>query len=104
MKRLISILNIEFLIKENAFKNWRMILFLSTLAVIMISSGHSADNKIFKIAALNTELKAIKSDFIETKKRLMILEKESTVTTILSEKGIGPATQPPIKINVSYEY
>ncbi|MGD1980538.1 MAG: FtsL-like putative cell division protein [Flavobacteriaceae bacterium] len=103
MKRLISILNIEFLIKENAFKNWRMILFLSTLAVIMIASGHSADNKIFKIAALNTELKAVKSDFIETKKQLMILEKESTVTSLLSEKGIGPATQPPIKINITDE-
>ncbi len=103
MKRLISILNIEFLIKENAFKNWRMILFLSTLAVIMISSGHSADNKIFKIAALNTEIKAVKSDFIETKKQLMILEKESTVTSVLSGKGIGPATQPPIKINITDE-
>ena len=48
MNNLRSILNIEFLIKDDAFKNWRMILFLSLLAVIMISSGHSADNKIFK--------------------------------------------------------
>ena len=54
MKRLLSILNIEFLIQEDALKNWRMILFLSALALIMISSGHSADRKIFKIAALNT--------------------------------------------------
>ena len=53
MKKLLSILNIEFLIRDNAFKNWRMILFLSVLALIMIASGHSADHKIFKIAALN---------------------------------------------------
>jgi hypothetical protein len=33
----------------------------------------------------------------------MILEKESTVTSVLSEKGIGPATQPPIKINITDE-
>ena len=33
MNNLRSIINIEFLVKEDAFKNWRMILFLSFLAV-----------------------------------------------------------------------
>tara|TARA_Y100000991_G_scaffold141760_1_gene106930 strand:- start:206 stop:517 length:312 start_codon:yes stop_codon:yes gene_type:complete len=103
MNKLRSILNIEFLVKEDAFKNWRMILFLSLLALIMISSGHSADRKIFKIASLNTDLKALKSDFIETKKQLLILKKESAVTQVLSEKGIGPASSPPIKIIITNE-
>lgn len=103
MKSLRSILNIDFLVKEDALKNWRMILFLSALAVIMISSGHSADNKIFKIAALNTEIQALKSDFIEAKKQLLVLKKESTITRLLAEKGIGPASQPPIKISVTNE-
>ena len=103
MKSLRSILNIDFLVKEDALKNWRMILFLSVLAVIMISSGHSADNKIFRIAALNTEIKALKSDFIEAKKQLLVLKKESTVTRLLVEKGLRPATQPPIKITVTNE-
>ena len=100
MKRLLSILNIEFLIQEDALKNWRMILFLSALALIMISSGHSADRKIFKIAALNTEIKALKSDFIEAKKQLLVLKKESNITLLLADKGIGPAKNPPIKIVV----
>ena len=65
MKKLLSILNIDFLIHNDALKNWRMILFLSVLTLVMISSGHSADRKIFKIAALNSELKTLKSDFIE---------------------------------------
>ena len=103
MKSLRSILNIDFLVKEDALKNWRMILFLSALAVIMISSGHSADNKIFKIAALNTEIKALKSDFIEAKKQLLVLKNESTVTRLLADKGLRPATQPPIKITVTNE-
>ena len=76
MNNLRSLLNIDFLVRENAVKNWRMILFLSFLAVIMISSGHSADKKIFKIASLNTEIKALKSDFIEGKKELLRLKKE----------------------------
>ena len=103
MNNLKSILNIEFLVKEDAFKNWRMILFLSLLALIMISSGHTADKKIFKIASLNTEIKALKSDFIEIKKELLIIKKESTVTKVLAEIGVGPASSPPIKIIVSNE-
>ena len=97
MNNLRSFLNIDFLVRENAVKNWRMILF-SFLAVIMISSGHSADKKIFKIASLNVEIKALKSDFIEGKKELLRLKKESSVTGKLKEKDVGPASSPPIKI------
>tara|TARA_B100001063_G_scaffold119775_1_gene111840 strand:+ start:1428 stop:1739 length:312 start_codon:yes stop_codon:yes gene_type:complete len=103
MKNLKSILNIEFLVKEDAFKNWRMILFLSSLAVIMISSGHNADKKIFKIASLNSEIKVLKSEFIEVKKQLLILKKESSVIQVLAENGVGPASSPPIKIIISNE-
>jgi hypothetical protein len=103
MNNLRSILNIEFLIKDDAFKNWRMILFLSLLALIMISSGHSADNKIFKIASLNTDIKSLKSEFVDAKKQLLIIKKESTVTRVLEEKGVGPASSPPIKINILNE-
>ena len=103
MNNLRSILNIEFLIKDDAFKNWRMILFLSLLAVIMISSGHSADNKIFEIAYLNTDIKSLKGEFIDSKKQLLVLRKESNITRILEEKGVGPASSPPIKINILNE-
>ena len=103
MKSLRSILNIEFLVKEDALKNWRMIVFLSVLAVIMSSSGHSADKKIFKIASLNTEIKALKSDFIAAKKQLLVLKKESTVTRVLAQQGVRPASQPPIKITLVNE-
>jgi hypothetical protein len=103
MKKLLSILNIDFLIHNDALKNWRMILFLSVLTLVMISSGHSADRKIFKIAALNSELKTLKSDFIEAKKQLLVLRKETNVIRILADKGIGPAKSPPIKILVINE-
>jgi hypothetical protein len=75
-----------------------MILFVSVLAIIMISSGHSADRKIFKIADLNSEIRLLKSDFIKGKKTLLILRKETFITQILSTRGIGPASTPPIKI------
>jgi hypothetical protein len=33
----------------------------------------------------------------------LILKKESTVTKILAENGVGPASSPPIKIIISNE-
>jgi len=61
MKKLLSILKMEFLVNDYAFKNWRIILFLSLLSLIMIASGHAADRKIFHIAQLNDDLKMLKS-------------------------------------------
>jgi isopentenyl phosphate kinase len=98
MNKLLSFLNIEFLIKDNALKNWRMILFLSLLALVIISGGHSADRKIFQIAKLNNELKEMKSNFVEKRAYLMELKMESRVTESLKEKGIKPAKNPPIKL------
>ena len=103
MKKLKSFLNIDFLVRDNSSKNWKMILFISLLAVIMISSGHSADKKIFKISSLNTNIKSLKSDFIQVKEELLKLKKESHVTQKLSPRGIVPASLPPIKIIVSDE-
>ena len=103
MKNLKSLLNIDFLVKDNSLKNWKMILFISTLAVIMISSGHSADKKIFRISSLNTSIKSLKSDFIQIKEELLILKKESSITQKLLSRGVVPASLPPIKIILSDE-
>lgn len=100
MKQLLSFLNIEFLTKDDALKNWRMILFLSLLALIIISSGHLADKKIFEIAQLNNELKEMKSEFVEKRAYLMELKMESRVIESLREIGIKPAETPPVKLKV----
>lgn len=100
MKQILSLLNIEFLIKEDALKNWRLLLFLSFLALLIIASGHSADKKIYEIARLNNELKEIKSEFVEKRAHLMQLKLETQIIKRLSEKGIAPANQPPIKLTV----
>jgi hypothetical protein len=73
-------------------------LFLSFLALVIIASGHSADRKIYTIARLNAEIKEVKSEFVETRSSLMRLKMESRVVSRLAEKGVGPATAPPIKL------
>ena len=98
MNQLLALLNIEFLIKDDALKNWRMLLFLSLLALIVIASGHSADKKIYEIARLNAEIKEVKSEFVETRSALMRLKMETRVIQQLASRGVGPATAPPIKL------
>jgi len=91
----------EFLIKEDSFKNWRMILFFSILALVMISSGHSADKKIFKIANLNELIKGLKSEFVDQRTYLMKLKMESNIVNMLYDKGIFSSKIPQIKIIVT---
>jgi hypothetical protein len=103
MKKLLSILRMEFLVNDYAFKNWRVILFLSLLSLIMIASGHAADRKIFQIAQLNDDLKMLKSEFVEQRTALMNLKMETKIMKELGPLGIGPAKTPPIKIVVKQE-
>lgn len=100
MKKFLSILRMEFLVNDYAFKNWRVILFLSLLSLIMIASGHAADRKIFHIAQLSDDLKMLKSKFVEQRTTLVNLKMETKITKELSHLGIGPAKTPPIKIIV----
>ena len=79
MKQFLSLLKMDFLVNDVAFRNWRMIIYLSTLALIMIASGHSTDRKIFKIAQLNEEIKMLKSEFIEQRTVLMNLKMETKI-------------------------
>ena len=79
-------------------KNWRMLFFISALAMISIASGHSADKKIYHIANLNNELKRLKSKFVENKSQLMFLKLETRVSKRLTEIGVGPSKEQPIRI------
>ena len=79
MRGILSILNFEFLIKDNAFKNWRIILYVLMLSVVMIASGHSTDKKIFQIASLNEEIRLLKSEFIDQRTNLMKLKMETKI-------------------------
>jgi len=52
---LYNILKGKFLVDEDAKKNWGFIIFLTTLALLMITSSHHIDRKVQTIATLNKE-------------------------------------------------
>jgi uncharacterized protein YjiS (DUF1127 family) len=99
-KSIYSVLRGTFLISDDSFKNWRLILFLSALAVIMIASSHSADRKVYEIASLKEEVKELRSAFVERRQNLMQLKMESSVIKKLTDIGLVPSDVPPKKIKV----
>lgn len=99
-KNIYSILRGKFLISDDSFKNWRIIIFVSALAVIMIASSHSADKKVHEIAKLTNEVKELRSAFVDGRSKLMRLKMESTIIQKVADKGIETSDIPPKKIKV----
>jgi hypothetical protein len=98
-----NILKARFLIDDDAMKNWRFIVFLILLAIVMIANTQRFEQKVFKIAKLTTEVKELRSEFVDRRSQLMKLKMESTVSEKMMEKEIFPSTVPPIKIKVKKE-
>lgn len=103
-KNIYSILRGKFLISDDSFKNWRLIIFISILAVVMIASSHSADQKVYEIARLTNEVKELRSAFVDKRGQFMRLKKESFVEAEMKEKGIGISLNPPTKIIVKSQH
>lgn len=100
-----SILKARYLINEdaNAAKNWRFIVFLILLAIIMIANTQRYEQKVFRIIALTSEVKELRSEFVDRRSELMQLKMESTVSAKMEEKQIFPSSVPPTKIKVKKE-
>ncbi|MBU2951234.1 S-adenosyl-methyltransferase [Tamlana agarivorans] len=102
-KSIYSILRGTFLVSDDSFKNWRIILFVSGLAIVMIASSHNADKKVYEIARLKNEVKEIRSQFVDGRSRLMRLKMESHVVGVMNKKGLWSSETPPQKIKVLTE-
>ena len=99
----VDILKARFLINDDAFKNWRFIVFVILLAILMIANTQRYEQKVFEIAKLNNEVKELRSEFVDRRSELMKLKMESTVSDKMQARQIYPATVPPVKIKVKKE-
>lgn len=98
-----NILKAKFLVNEDAVKNWRFIVFLIFLAIMMIANTHNYEKKIFKIAELTNQVKELRSEFVDRRSELMKIKMESTVANSMVSKNIFPSSVPPKKIKVARE-
>lgn len=91
----------SFLVSEQWSKNWPFIIYLSFLALIMISSSHSADRKVHRIAKLRAQMKELSSEYIDTRSHLMVESMEYKVMQKAGELGLEKTDQPPIIIKTT---
>ena len=95
-----NVLKARFLVDEDANRNWGFILFVILLAIIMIANTNNYERKIFRIKALEGEVKELRSEFVDRRSELMELKLESTIEKKMIEKEIKPSSVPPVKIKV----
>lgn len=95
-----NIIKGRFLASEEASKNWKVIIFLSFLALIMIGSSHSVDRKVRQISLLNSQVKELKSQFVDVRIQYMQSKMESRIISIMEEKGFVTSSSPPQRIRV----
>ncbi|CCG54231.1 Probable transmembrane protein of unknown function [Flavobacterium indicum GPTSA100-9 = DSM 17447] len=93
-----SLLKAKFLIEDDALKTWKFILFLFTLAMLMIAFNHNYDEKNYRITKLTNEVKELRSKFVDTRSELMKLKMESTISKKMEARQIYPSSVPPKKI------
>lgn len=93
-----SLLKAKFLIDDDALKTWKFIVFLFSLAMLMIYFNHNYDEKNYKITRLTNEVKELRSRFVDTRSELMKLKMESTISEKMEIRQILPSSVPPKKI------
>ncbi len=97
---LYGILKGNFLVDKDAQKNWGFIIFLTSLALLMIGSSHNIDKKVQNIANLNKQKRELRSEFVSTRSDLMKLKMESSIIKELENNGFYTYINPPQKIKV----
>ena len=100
-KGVYDLLRGSFLTDESAFKNWRIIIFVVGLLLIMITSGHKADKKVIQISKLNNKKRALRAEYVDTGTILMRVKMESSVREKAKKRGLKSLLSPPKKIKVT---
>ena len=93
----------SFLTDDSAFQNWRILIFVVALLLIIISSGHSADKKVIKISELNKRARELRAEYVDTGTILMRMKMESSIREKAKVRGLKPSETPPKKIKVTYK-
>lgn len=96
-----SLLKAKYLVDQGSAGNWRFIVFLIVVAMIMIANSHNYEQKIYRIGALENEVKLLRSEFVDRRSQLMELKMESTVARKMEAREIYPSKVPPKKIKVT---
>ena len=99
----LSLLNGDFLTRDNALQRLPYLLFVTLLVIGYIGNIHYAESTVREADKLTRELKELRSEFITTKFELMFKSRQSEVARSVAHLGLEEPLIPPMKIAVNDE-
>ncbi len=84
----------EFLVNQEALKNWRMVIFIIFLLMLMVRSSHITDEKVLKIAKLSKQERELRAEYIALRSQAMKLKLESNIEKKVKDLGLYPSKEP----------
>lgn len=91
---IVKFLKGEFLLNEDAFKNWRMVIFIIVLLLMMVRSGHITDEKVIKVSQLSKQERELRAEYIAVRSKAMKLKLESNVVKKVNNMGLYSSEKP----------
>ncbi len=85
---------------DNTIKNGPFLLYIFGCMMMMIQCSHLADQKVYKIKKLQTELRKVRSQHISYRTRLMEHTKPSRVIEKVKEIGLDYSFETPLTVEV----
>jgi len=98
-----GVLKGDFLIKNDSFKNWKVIFMVLGMSIIMITCAHKTDEKVIRKSVLEREIRALKAEYIDSATKVTYLKMESTIKKKVRREGLEASEEPPVKIVVKKE-
>ncbi|NIJ44141.1 hypothetical protein FHR24_000580 [Wenyingzhuangia heitensis] len=95
-----GILKGDFLVKNDSFKNWKVIFVVLGMSIVMITCAHSTDEKVIKIAYLTKKIRVLKAEYVDSATKVTHLRMESTIKEKVENQGLEASEEPPVKIVV----
>ncbi len=99
-KKIVSFLRNNLFGADNTIKNGPFLLYIFGCMMLMIQCSHLADQKVYKIKKLQTELKKVRSQHISYRTRLMEYTKPSRVVEKVKEIGLDYSFETPLIVEV----
>ena len=100
-KNVYDFLRGSFLTDESSFKNWRIIIYIVALMLIMIYSSHSVEKKVILISDMNQLKRELREEHHDTETTLMRIKMESNIREKVEKLGLQQSQTPPKKIKVT---
>ena len=93
----------DFLMRDDAGRNWKLIFTVLGMAVVMITCSHKTDEKVIEIAVLNKAMRSLKAEYVDSATRITRIKMESSVKKSVVKDSLYPSSVPPVKIIVKKE-